>query len=215
MAAGARLGATDGAGGVTPRLSIVIPTIGGREQWLRRTVHAYEALTATPFELIVLHDYPACGPAWQAGGEQAAGDYVFMAADDLEPMEGWDAAAIAACERGVLPAPVIYYPDGRVQSCGEWWETLDDDGAETRFTRAPFMSRAQWEIAQPMLPVHYATDNWVSWRCWQAGVPTAVTYGFRLVHHLAPEGRDEGRMAADMAVFEAATRGEDVWHAYS
>lgn len=192
-------------------LSIVMPTIRGREQWLARTVAAYEQLTTVEHEILVEHDHPGCGPAWQAGGERAQGDYLFMAADDLEPMEGWDVAAIEACDRGVLPAPLIYHSDGRLQSCGESWEMLEPDGEETMFTRAPFMSRAQMEIAMPFLPVQYGTDNHVSWKCWQAGIPTVVTYGFRLIHHLAAEGRDEGRMAADMEVFAKATQGEDVW----
>jgi hypothetical protein len=198
---------------MTPLLSIVMPTIRGREEWLERTCKAYYALTTTPFEILVEENHPGCGPAWQAGGERAVGDYIFMAADDLEPKARyWETAAIEACKRGELPAPRIYHSDGRLQSCGESWEMLEPDGDETAFTRAPFMSRAQWDVAQPMLPVMYFTDNWVSWRCWQKHIPTVVTYGFDLIHHLAQEGRNEDRMAADGVIFHLATEGEDVWH---
>jgi hypothetical protein len=198
---------------MNPLLSIVIPTIDGREEWLEQTCKAYYARTTVEFEIIVEENHPACGPAWQAGGEKAVGQYIFMSADDLEPQrEGWEHCAMNACDRNTLPAPRIFHTDGRLQSCGESWEMLEPDGEETGFTRAPFMSRAQWEIAQPMLPVHYATDNWVSWRCWREGIPTVVTYGFDLIHHLAPEGRDEGRMGADLEILRRATEGEDVWH---
>ena len=193
---------------------MVVPTIAGREHWVERTTAKFEEFTAKPFELLVLEDKElrGCGPVWQEGADLAKGDYVFMAADDLEPRAlGWDEAAIAACDRGVLPAPLIFYPDGRLQSCGEHWEMLDGDGEETSFTRAPFVSRAQLAKVGRQLPTHYATDNWVSWKCWQAGIPTVVTYGFDLIHHLAPEGRNEGRMQADWQTFERATRGEDVW----
>jgi hypothetical protein len=190
-----------------------MPTIAGREEWLERTVKAYYAKTITPFEILEEYDHPGCGPAWQAGGGRAVGRYIFTAADDLEPkVKGWETAAMAVCDAGKLPAPIIYYPDGRIQSCGEHWEMLDDDGEETMYTRAPMMSRAQWEIVQPMLPCHYFTDNWVSWRGWNAEIPTVITYGFELIHHLAPEGRDESRMATDGDIFGRATQGEDVWN---
>jgi hypothetical protein len=196
-----------------PLLSIVMPTIDGREEWLEKTCKAYYALTNTLFEILVEENHPGCGPAWQAGGERAQGDFIFMAADDLEPQHlGWEQAAMDSCKMGRLPAPRIYHTDGRLQSCGESWEMLEPDGEETAFTRAPLMSREQWEIAQPMLPVMYGTDNWVSWKCWQKEIPTVVTYGFDLIHHLAPEGRDEGRMGADLEVLRRATEGEDVWH---
>lgn len=191
-----------------PTLSIVLPTIRGREHWLERTAASYARLTDVDYELLVEHDHPGCGPAWQAGGERARGRYLFMAADDLEPAcHGWERAAMAACDRGVLPAPRIYHSDGSLQSCGESWERSELDGQATGFTRAPFMSREQWDAIEPMLDAHYFTDNWVSWRGRQEGYPTVVTYGFDLTHHLAVEGRDDGRLAADHDVFVAAKAG--------
>jgi len=196
-------------------ISIVMPTIAGREMWLEKALAAIAAHTTIPYELIVRTGFPTCGLAWQSGGEAAKGDHIWMAADDVEVMEGWDVAATQACDRGVLPAPIIYNADMGVQSCGGTWGELEPDGQVTGFTRAPFMSRAQWEIAQPMLPCHYYTDNWISFKCAQAGIPTVVVYGYRMVHHLATEGRIEGRMGADGNVYERATNGEDVWHASS
>lgn len=197
-----------------PTLSIVIPTISGREEWLERTLRAYADLTTESTEILVELDHPACGPAWQSGGERARGRYIFMAADDLEPKAaGWEQVAMAVCDDDALPAPVIYNTDGSLQSCGGSWGLLEPDGAATDFTRAPFMSREQWELVEPMLPVHYFTDNWVSWRALRHRILTRVVYGFDLVHHLAPEGRNESRMADDMNVFARARHGEDVWAA--
>jgi len=196
-------------------VTVVMPTITGREHWLERALRSLDNHTEAEFEVLTYVDRPACGIVWQEGGEAAAGDYIWMGADDVEVLPGWDTAAISRCDEGALPAPCVYHPDGRLQSCGASWELLEPDGEETEFTRGPFMSRAQWDVIQPMLPTHYWTDNWVSWRGWQASpvIPTVVTWGFRFVHHLAGEGRNEGRMAEEGAVFEAATRGEDVWHA--
>ena len=54
-----------------------------------------------------------------------------------------DVAAIEACDRGTLPAPIIYHSNGTVQSCGTSWEMLEPDGCKTNFTRAPFMSSCE------------------------------------------------------------------------
>lgn len=199
-------------GGVRPALSIVIPTIKGREAWLERTLDAFQRLTESTYEVLVEYDHPGCGPAWQAGGDASLGNYIFTAADDLEPASvGWEQVAMRVCDAGALPAPRIYNSDGTVQSCGGSWGELEPDGRATEFTRAPFMSRAQWMTVQPMLPCHYFTDNWVSWRGQQHGIPTRVAWGFDLIHHLAQEGRNESRMGADMNVFARARQGEDVW----
>lgn len=69
-------------------ISVVIPTVAGREHSLERCLAAYRA--TADVELIVLADRQTCGVAWQEGIEQATGDYLHLSADDLEPHPGWD-----------------------------------------------------------------------------------------------------------------------------
>lgn len=192
-------------------ISVVIPTIQGREHWLERAVASYERTMEEPFELIILNDHPHTGSAWQEGGERAKGDYVFLSADDIEALPGWWPAAVAKCDEGKIPAPLIYNSDRTVQSCGASWLQLEPDDTETGFTRLPFLSKQQFDAIQPMLPCHYFTDNWVSWRGRVLGYPTFTTHKFRLVHHLAPEGRNEARAADEAHIYKRAIRGEDVW----
>jgi len=196
---------------VKPTLSIVLPSIKGREAWLDKAVGWYETNTGVPHELIVLLDYPGCGPAWQEGGERAIGSYIHFAADDLEPHKDWEIEAIQLCDRKKLPAPLVLHPDGRIQSCGGSWERTEADGIETEFARCPFSSRSQWNEIQPMIPTHYWTDNYFSERGRRAGYPTIVCHGYRLTHHSAAEGRNEQRMGQDHHIYERALAGEDVW----
>lgn len=188
-------------------ISIIIPTIQGRELHLDRCVRAYEERTQAEHEIIVIHDKPTCGIAWQEGAERASGHYIHFSADDLEPHPGWDKAARAAVSLGWLPAPRILKPDGRLESCGRWEEEQATDDL-TEMTRIPFMSAMQWRMAvAPMLPIHYYTDNWVSFKARLAGIETRVHRHYLFTHHWAMQGRGAGmsqqsRMVRDQAFFE-------------
>jgi len=124
-------------------ITVVIPTIAGREHWLARCVAAYEA-SCVDCELIVIPDRGACGIAWQEGAEQASGAFLHFSADDLEPHVGWAEAAVECVESGAIPSPRILNSDGSLQSSGQWGVDLPA-GTVTDIARIPFMSRAQWE----------------------------------------------------------------------
>lgn len=188
-------------------ISIVVPTIAGREEHLERCVRAYAATTPS-HQLIVVHDRATCGIAWQAGAELANSDYLHFSADDLEPLPGWWEAATARADQGLLPAPRITRPDATLESCGDWGVEMDD-GVVPEMTRIPFMSRLQWGHIGPMIALHYYTDNWVSFKGRLYGIETAVTRDYAFVHHHATVGRgagmtEEQRMATDRRAFEDA-----------
>jgi hypothetical protein len=180
-------------------ISVVIPTVAGREASLERCLAAYGDDVGT----IVLRDRPTCGIAWQEGAELARGDFLHFSADDLEPHPGWAEAAIEAVECGYLPAPRILNADGTLQSCGLWGEE-QGEGELTPFTRIPFLSREQWELVDPMIETHYWTDNWVSHRCRLAGVETRVARRYLFTHHYEPAGRLDERMEPDRIAYVAA-----------
>lgn len=179
-------------------ISVIIPTVEGREESLERCVDAYAKHTEVDLEIIVIENLPTCGEAWQMGADQAAGDYIHFSADDLEPLEGWSKEAIIAADEGLLPAPTIYGPSGDVEELG---------GATIGCTRIPFCTREQWGKIGPMIPAHYYTDNYFT-SCGVAAGYTVVeipTYAFS--HHWAMAGRyGPPRMMADQAAYIEACR---------
>jgi hypothetical protein len=181
-------------------ITVVIPTVKGREHHLTRCMSAYDA-TYPNCELIIVRDKPACGIAWQIGADKSSGDYIHFTADDLAPHEGWAEAAIHGADQGTLPAPkIINGITGNEDELGP----VRPDGF---FTRIPFCSRAQWEKIGPMIPIHYYTDNWFSWRGFQEGYESVEATGYTFTHFWAQEGRgtpnqtESGRMAEDAEAY--------------
>lgn len=173
-------------------VSVVIPTVTGREQSLARCQAAYLATVPTwlQLELLVELDRPTCGEAWARGAERATGDYLHFTADDLEPHPGWWEPAIAAADGSVLPAPVVYWPDGRVQS-----DEGIEDWAPAAMTRVPFCSRRQWRWLAPVgfwEGAHYYTDNAFSLHGRRAGCEIRVRTGYAFTHRMASVGRGAG-----------------------
>lgn len=192
-------------------ISVVVPTIKGREDHYARCVAAYQrTVPADQLQLITMRDYPTCGEAWNAGAEQATGDYLHFTADDLEPHAGWYRPAIGAVLQGSLPAPRIINPDGDLDYCGVHRQEMPD-WAPVQMSVIPFMSRDQWQQIGPCLLIHYFSDNYLSWRGQLAGYPTVVRRRFAFTHYWAEPGRGAGmtymqRMEHDAKLFNAAVR---------
>ena len=193
-------------------ITIVVPTIKGRERFLGECLASYAAHTKD-YEIHVIADRPTCGRAWLDGADKAEGDYIHFSADDLQPLQGWYLEAIRTADAGYLPAPRILNGDGTLQTCGgqDGFRELPT-GWRTDFSRIPFLSREQWEQARPLVEgflsgAHYYTDNAVSFAAAQVGYGTAVTRGYSFIHHFAQEGRGAGmpepdRMRHDHQRFE-------------
>ena len=194
-------------------ISVVVPTITGRELYLAACVAAYEK-TTDDYELIVVPGKPVCGAAWVEGVDRAGGEFIHFSADDLVPHSGWATAAVEVCARGFLPAPRILNDDGTLQSCGgsDAWEVEKETGEQTDFSRIPFLSREQWQTIQgdvePFLRGHhYYTDNAVSFAAAKHGIRTGVHRDYLFTHSLADPGRGAGmsweeRMWADFHKFD-------------
>jgi hypothetical protein len=199
-------------------ISVIVPTIDGRESYLKDCLASYAAHTSD-YEVIVVPNKPNCGLAWTEGADLAVGSELHFSADDLQPHAGWSQAAMEVVERGFLPAPRILNTDGSLQSCGgeEAWEREQPTGARAGFSRIPFLSRQQWErirlLVQPFLrDAHYFTDNAISEAARRCGIPTGVHRDFLFTHHLASAGRGAGtswerRMQEDHQRFSWWVRG--------
>ena len=190
------------------KISVVVPTITGREDHYARCVAAYERTLGDWLDLITVKDQPTCGVAWNIGAAQAKGDYIHFSADDLEPHDGWDIHALKAADSGWFPAPRIVNPNGDLDYCGIHGFEMDE-GSKVDMSVIPFMSAKVWEDIGPSLPIHYFSDNYLSFRAKQAGLEVRVARGFAFTHHWADVGRGAGmsyagRMEHDRGLFLAA-----------
>lgn len=179
-------------------ISIIIPTIEGREEYLRNCLSSYAAYTKN-YETIILVDRPTCGIAWIEGVESSSGQYLHFSADDLCCHDGWWQAAYEVVQRNFLPAPRILNDDGSLQSCGgtNGWNAEHPTGEEADFSRIPFLSRKQWDKIAPLVrdflrDAHYYTDNAVSFAGRIAGFRTGIHRSYLFTHSLAEAGRGAG-----------------------
>lgn len=189
-------------------LSVIVPTLYGREESLSRTLLSITETAPEELELDVVRDYPSCSEAWQAGADLATGDLLHFGADDLRYLPGWWQAARDICESGSIPAPLILNTDGSTQSCGATMDALEPDGATTTLARVALtLSREQWEAVKPLPPLHYFAENYVAWAAARAGIRIVVCHGYSFVHDLAmtgvaQEGDWQERIARDRERFK-------------
>lgn len=185
-------------------IDVIVPTVPGREESLERCLRSFPDLNH-----IVVSGYPACGQAWQAGLGVSDAPYVLLSADDIEAMDSdWIEPCIEAVDEDLLPAPMVFRPDGSIESAGGDMGASGNLLTDVRpnreavgFTPMPFVSRAQIE-AIGMIPTHMMCDVWVSHRGRQLGYETVLLHDYRLIHHHEMTGRKDSTGPSDQAVFE-------------
>src|SRR5688500_15419632 len=102
-----------------PEVDLIVPTIPGREESLERCIDSYERLTDADLNVIVVKNSPSAGEGWIQGMEQSSALYLHLSCDDLECMnEDWAKVCIETVDKGKLPCPVVFRPDGGIESCG-------------------------------------------------------------------------------------------------
>lgn len=178
-------------------LSIIIPTISGREESLERAIEAYKATTVgVVYEIIVVKDEPTWPRACNVGYERSSGDIIHWTADDLEALPGWYDDIPAALERDELPAPAVYdyRADGKFSN-----EEDGPDGALTWFTRIPICRRDQAERIGLWPEIVYYADIWFSEKARAVGIETRLLYSYRFVHHWCGIGRVDSKRNLDQS----------------
>jgi hypothetical protein len=197
-----------------PVITVIIPTVAGREEYFDRCWRAYTDLAAGQYELdlVIERDHSTCGLAWQAGTERMStySQYVHFTCDDIVPRPGWVVPAAEAAGRGFIPAPQVYGPDGTPQSHPQVGQ-VGTDWAEVYMTALPFVSRGQLEKIVPLLCTHYYSDDWFSYRARRAGWSTVLRTGYAFTHYYAQHLRGAGmtedqRMRYDQGLYEQAKK---------
>ncbi len=168
-------------------LSVIIPTITGREESYGRCLLAYVQTLPEGSEIVTVRDKENWPTACNEGYRRAKGDVLHFTADDLEPLPGWWEQALPWLdEHDELPAPKVFNhsPDG------EWDNAVDgSDGAIPHFTRIPLMTRDQYERIGPWPEIPYASDVWLSERGRTLGIETRMFHSYAFVHHWSQVGR--------------------------
>lgn len=172
-------------------LSVVVPTISGREESLARCISSYErTLEEVEHEIIVVKDENSWPRACNVGYQRSAGDVIHWTADDLEALPGWYANIPAALEVDELPAPAVfdYREDGKFANAED-----GADGATTWFTRIPICRRDQAERIGLWPEITYYADIWFSEKARAIGIETRLLYSYRFVHHWSGVGRVDSK----------------------
>lgn len=175
-------------------ISVIIPTITGREDWLEWCTTWYRQRSPAGTEIIVVKDQPSCGHAWVVGAEKASGDYLHFTADDLEPQEDWWAEAIGMLDSGRIPAATVLNREGELSICDS---PLGDLGLYPNVL-VPLLSRELLDQDEWLLPIHYGSDDWVSYVAATRKMHVIRCGSYRLKHHVANHGRNYLRRHADV-----------------
>ena len=185
-----------------PTLTVVVPTISGREDSLARAIASYEdtLLDGPSYEIIQIKDWPTWPSACNEGYKKSKGDILHFTADDLEALPGWWEPALAHLEENdELPAPRVYdyRPDGKFAN-----EEDGPDGAITHFTRIPILTRSQYERIGLWPHIDYYADLWVSEKARVIGIETRMVYGYDFVHHWSQVGRVDSQQNLENSGYE-------------
>jgi hypothetical protein len=168
-------------------LSIIIPTVVGREASLKRCRDAYVETGPRDAEYVIVGGQPNWPAACNEGFRLAQGDRLHFTADDLEPLPGWWQEALAWLDsHDELPAPKVF----NYTAQGEWDNAVDGpDKAVPHFTRIPLMTRSQYERIGPWPEIDYGADVWLSEKGRTLGIETRMIHSYAFVHHWEQVGR--------------------------
>jgi len=177
-------------------ISVVIPTIAGREDWLKNCLAAYEAVSPADTQYIVIKDQPTCGHGWVEGNKEATGNYVQFSADDLEPTERWWVDPVEMLKCGIIPACNVLTPKYLPATCDS---PLGDMGHWPN-VQVPLLTKEMLEDPRWLLPIHYGSDDWISYWAVKKGYQVVRSERYRMLHHVAEEGRDYTRRHGDVKI---------------
>lgn len=192
-------------------IDIIVPTIPGREESLKRCVASYEKLAHGEVTTIIVENSKTCGWGWKKGLSHSTAPYVLLACDDQECVgDGWDNIAIESAKAKRIACPRVWLTNSWAESFGGDMKAFAHvntkplkDWSPVDYSTIPFLSRkAIDEIG--MLEVHYGSDVWVSYRGRQLGYESVLRHGFEILHHQELVGRGAGMDQGDRDEMDCA-----------
>ena len=196
-----------------PDLSIICPTILGRENALQAVMQAFKETTPGGAEVIVPQNHPSVGQAWNEGAKKANGDVLLFTIDDAVPRPGWYEAGLSVLEDWVIPSPTLWLPDGTLEGAGTMgggmFLPLGQERTLCRSAGILLMFRRQWTAVGEFLPIHYYTDDDWTWRFAKLGgtLVNDHAYAFDHLHHHRGRSDMQRRSHMDRMAFLANAAG--------
>lgn len=173
------------------KISVILPTITGREESFKAMEAAYRARTpGHSLQIVSPLNEPNWAAACNVAMRKATGDVFAFGSDDLEPLDGWAEAMLRTLGAGEIPAPQVWdwKQEGRPVNEGQ----DGPPGSITAFTRVVALTREMAEAIGPWPEWDYYVDNWVSDKGRTLGYETRVTEGYSFIHHWHQHGRLDG-----------------------
>lgn len=171
------------------KISVLIPTITGREDTLARAIDAYNTRSkGFEVEVITVLNYPTWPSGCNEARKFATGDILHYSADDLEPLEGWADAMLDSLNQGFIPGARLWDYEKKGEPIYQGYD--GPSGSLVRLARVPAaMKDLANRIGDIPAPIHYYSDNWFTDKANLLGWPTRVQSGYDFLHHWAQVGR--------------------------
>jgi hypothetical protein len=201
------------------RLLVCIPTITGREEFLKRAVWAYQKRTpGVEVHIEVVYNEPTCGLGWQKAVErglsrlQPPPEYIHFGNDDIMVAEGWFFPLAEAASQGYLPGsrmePAGYHlGEEPAEAISPWWVKPSErsyfyadlpenqpkhDWAPLDHSALPFCSVGQWLKIGRFIPIHFGTDKWFYHRARECGMEAVARMDSVIFNYATQIGRQKG-----------------------
>lgn len=133
-------------------LTLLVPTIKGRERSLERTLLSYAGQTGRPFVQKVGSDFPTIGHAWAEMLPELRTDLAHLGTDDVTAESRWaNEIRFEWEENGGLAVPLMMRMPGRTLESHGWWGVQHQTRIEVPWCGVPIIPRCCYQACADAL----------------------------------------------------------------
>jgi hypothetical protein len=186
-------------------LTLMIPTIDGREASLERTLASYRAHAGHPYGLVVRLGFPSTGAAWAATLPALQTDLAHLGTDDVTAEVEWSQQVVNEWQwnAGLAVPLVMGMPGGEIESHGVHGR-MHLERTQVYWCGVPVVPRCCYnDIAGALLEaaldgdIHYFSDNLISDVLRMNGHQQIALPAYRLGHWWEAGGATPDRWHTD------------------